>query len=112
MDEKKDVAIILNDINYEDEWEDDYMQRRYVVYTLRFTAKTYFYGPYSQSDIIKKAIVYETIGDAAVNRRTIKRTYTPVATQDQDGDNDVDAADTAILTADDNFGFNEGIEFY
>lgn len=112
MDEKKDVAIVLNDINYEDEWEDDYMQRRYVVYTLRFTAKTYFYGPYSQSDIIKKAIVYETVGDAAVNRRTIKRTYTPVAVQDQDGDNDVDAADTAILTADDNFGFNEGIEFY
>jgi hypothetical protein len=29
-----------------------------------------------------------------------------------DGDNDVDTADTAILTADDNFGFNEGIEFY
>jgi hypothetical protein len=24
----------------------------------------------------------------------------------------VDAADTAILTADDNFGFNEGMEFY
>jgi hypothetical protein len=94
MDEKRDVAIILNDINYEDEWEDDYMQRRYIVYTLRFTAKTYFYGPYSQSDIIKKAIVYETIGDAAVNRRTIKRTYTPVATQDQDGDGDVDTADT------------------
>jgi hypothetical protein len=112
MNEKRDVAIVLNDINYEDEWEDDFSQRRFIVYTLRFTAKTYFYGPYSQSDIIKKAIVYETIGDAAVNRRTIKRTYTPVATQDQDGDSDVDAADTTILTADDNFGFNEGIEFY
>ena len=112
MDEKKDIAIVLNDISYEDEWTDDYMQRRHIIYTLRFTCKSYFYGPYSQSDIIKKAIVYETLGDAAVNRRAIKRTYTPVAIQDQDGDNDVDAADTAILTADDNFGFNEGMEFY
>jgi hypothetical protein len=78
---------------------------------MRFTVKTYFYGPYSTSDIIKTAIIHETIGDNAVNRRAITRTYTPVATQDQDGDGDVDVDDTAILTADDDFGFNEGIEF-
>lgn len=112
MNEKKDVAIVLNDISYEDEWEDDYMQRRFIVYTLRFTARTYFYGPYSTSDIIRQAIIHETVGDAAVNRRTITRTYTPVATTDLDGDNDVDAADTAIVTADDDFGFNEGITIY
>jgi hypothetical protein len=112
MNEKKDVAIVLNDISYEDEWEDDYMQRRFIVYTLRFTARTYFYGPYSTSDIIRQAIIHETVGDAAVNRRAITRTYTPVATTDLDGDNDVDAADTAIVTADDDFGFNEGITIY
>lgn len=112
MDEKKDVAIVLNDINYEDEWEDDYMQRRYVVYTLRFTAKTYFYGPYSQSDIIKKAIVYETIGDAAVSKRVVKRTYTPEALTDQNADGVINSADAALLTADDDFGFNEGLELF
>jgi hypothetical protein len=112
MDEKRDIPIILNDISYEDEWEDDYMQRRFIVYTLRFTAKTYYYGPYSTSDIIKKAIIHETVGDAAVSRRTITRTYTPVATSDLDGDGDIDNADTAIITADDDFGFNEGITIY
>jgi len=112
MEEKKDVAIVLNDISYEDEWEDDYMQRRYIVYTLRFTAKTYFYGPYSQSDIIRKAIVYETVGDNTVNRRAMKRTYTAEALVDKDGDGDIDAADHARITADDDFGFNEGIEIY
>ena len=112
MDEKRDVAIVLNDISYEDEWEDDYMQRRYIIYTMRFTAKTYFYGPYSTSEIIKKAIIHETIGDNAVNKRVVTRTYTPVATTDLDGDGDVDTADTAILTPDDDFGFNEGITFY
>ena len=111
MDEKRDVAIVLNNINYEDEWDDDFIQRRFIVYTLNFTAKTYFYGPYSNSDIIKKATIIETIGDLSVNRRTIERTYTPKALTDMDGDGDIDAADDALLTADDDFGFNEGIEF-
>ena len=112
MDEKRDVAIVLNNVNYEDEWEDDFMQRRYIVYTLNFTAKTYFYGPYSTSDIIRKAIIHETIGDLAVNRRAIERTYSPKALEDKNADGQIDAADDALLTADDDFGFNEGITFY
>ena len=111
MDEKRDVAVVLNNISYEDEWDDSFLQRRYIVYTLNFTAKTYFYGPYSQSDIIRKATIIETIGDLNVNRRTIERTYTPKALEDLNGDGNIDAADDAIVTADDDFGFNEGIEF-
>ena len=112
MDEKRDVAIVLNSVNYEDEWEDDFMQRRYIVYTLSFTAKTYFYGPYSTSDVIRKAVIYETIGDLSVNRRAIERTYTPKALEDKNADGQIDAADDALLTSDDDFGFNEGITFY
>jgi hypothetical protein len=112
MDEKRDVAIVLNSVNYEDEWEDDFMQRRYIVYTLNFTAKTYFYGPYSQSDVIRKAVIYETIGDLAVNRRAVERTYSPKALEDKNSDGTIDAADDALLTAEDDFGFNEGITFY
>ena len=112
MDEKKDVAFVLNNISHEDAWDDDYMQRRYIVYTMTFTAKTYLYGPFSQSDIIRTAIIHETIGDASVNRRTVTRTYTPKALEDKDGDGDIDTADDALVTADDDFGFNEGIQFY
>lgn len=112
MDEKKDVAIVLNNINYEDEWDDSFMSRRYIVYTLNFTAKTYFYGPYSQSGVIKKSIIYETIGDLAVNRRALERTYSPKAKEDLNNDGAINAADDALLTADDDFGFNEGITFY
>ena len=111
MNEKKDIAIVLNNVSYEDQWDDSFYERRYIIYTLSFTMKSYLYGPYNKSDIIKKAIIHETMGDLNVNRRTVTRTYTPKATTDINSDGNIDAADDALLTADDDFGFNEGIEF-
>ena len=67
MNEKKDVAIVLNNVSYEDEWDDSFYERRYIIYTLNFTVKTYLYGPYNTSDVIKKAIIHETLGDTSVN---------------------------------------------
>jgi len=111
MNEKRDVAIVLNSITGEDEWDESFNDRRYIAYTLNFTMKSYLYGPYSTSDIIRKAIIHETIGDRAVNRRTITRTYTPKATTDINSDGVVDVNDDALVTAADDFGFNEGLEF-
>jgi hypothetical protein len=111
MNEKRDIAIVLNNISSEDEWDDSFIQRRYIAYTLNFTMKSYLYGPYSTSDIIRKAIIHETIGDAAVNRRAITRTYTPKALTDINTDGNIDTLDDALVDAGDDFGFNEGIEF-
>ena len=111
MNEKRDIAIVLNNINYEDEWDESFLNRRWITYTLNFTLKTYMYGPYSTSDVINKAIIHETIGDLAVNRRTITRTYTPKAKTDINQDGNIDAADDLLVTADDDFGFNEGITY-
>ena len=109
MNEKRDIAIVLNNINYEDEWDESFMNRRWITYTLNFSVKTYFYGPYSTADVINKAIIHETIGDLAVNRRAVTRTYTPKAKTDINQDGNIDAADDLLVTADDDFGFNEGI---
>ena len=111
MNEKKDVAIVLNGISSEDEWDDSFMNRRYIAYTLNFTVKSYLYGPYNTADVIKKAIIHETLGDLAVNRRTITRTYTPKAKTDINTDGVIDVNDDALLDAGDDFGFNEGIEW-
>jgi len=111
MNEKKDVAIVLNGISSEDEWDDSFMNRRYIAYTLNFTMKSYLYGPYNTADVIKKAIIHETLGDLSVNRRTITRTYTPKAKTDINTDGVIDVNDDALLDAGDDFGFNEGIEF-
>ena len=91
MSEKKDVAITLNSINMEDEWDDSFLERRLVVYTLQFTAKTFLYGPYNKADIIRKATVYESVGDKAVGRRAVKMEYTPKAKTDKNLDGQVDA---------------------
>ena len=111
MNEKRDFAIVLNNISSEDEWDDTFMNRRYIAYTLSFTMKSYLYGPYNTSDVIRKAIIHETMGDASVNRRTITRTYTPKAKTDINTDGVIDVADDALVTSSDDFGFNEGIEF-
>ena len=38
---KRDIPIVLNSVNYEDTYSGDFSQRRAVIYTLGFTAKTY-----------------------------------------------------------------------
>ena len=111
MNEKKDIAIVLNNVSYEDEWDDSFLERRYITYTLQFTMKSYLYGPYNTADVIKKAIIHETLGDLDVGRRTITRTYTPKALTDINTDGVIDVNDDALVDAGDDFGFNEGIQF-
>ena len=57
--EKKDVPVVLNSIDMNDDYEGDFTTRRALIYTLRFSAKTYLYGPVASasSDIITKATV-------------------------------------------------------
>jgi len=108
MDEKRDVSVTLNSVNLEDEWDESFLNRRLVVYTLQFSAKTYLYGPYRKADIIRKAKVIETVGDQEVNRRAAELTYTPKAKTDINQDGQVDANDDVLVTSDDDFGFNSG----
>ena len=53
LDIKRDIPIILNSVNYEDTYNGEFTQRRAVIYTLSFTAKTYLYGPMSKQGVIK-----------------------------------------------------------
>jgi hypothetical protein len=109
MDEKKDIPFVLNGIDYEDDYEDDMLRRRSITYTLTFTAKTYLYGPVTQSEIIRKATVYERLGDLQQSRRTLRYDVSAQALEDMDGDGDIDSTDNSLLMPDDDFGFNEGI---
>ena len=51
---KRDVPIILNSVQYEDSYDGSFTNRRAVIYTLNFTAKTYLFGPMSNQKVVKK----------------------------------------------------------
>jgi hypothetical protein len=51
---KRDIPIILNTVTYEDSYTGNFDQRRAVIYTLNFTAKTYLFGPAGTQKVILK----------------------------------------------------------
>ena len=59
--EERDIAIVLNGVGYQDDYEGDYSARRTLIWTLNFTLKTYLFGPVSaQRDIRKVTIDYRS----------------------------------------------------
>ena len=94
----RDIPIVLNSINYEDNYRGDYTERRAIMYTLDFTTKFYLYGPVTSSKVIKTVQVDQyTDMPSAAPKREQRYTATPNPT----------SAD-----ADDDFGFNETTSFY
>lgn len=59
--EERDIAIVLNGVGYQDDYEGDYTRRRTLIWTLNFTVKTYLFGPVdAQKDIRKITLDYRT----------------------------------------------------
>jgi len=94
---KRDVPIILNNIQYEDSYSGDFTQRRAVIYSLTFTAKTYLYGP-------------------TLTQKVIKSTQSDIGTS---SDSPLTREERIVITpnptsadADDDFGFTTTINFY
>jgi len=65
INERRDIPVILENITMQDDYEGDFNTRRVLIYTLRFSAKTYIFGPVSSAtkDIIKKASIGYIAGD-------------------------------------------------
>ena len=53
---KRDLQIVLDSVNYNDEWEGSFDKRLSVIWDFNFTVKMNFYGYVSNSSIIKKSI--------------------------------------------------------
>ena len=85
--EKRDIAIVLENITMQDDYEGDFTQRRVLLYTLRFTAKTYMFGPVSSAtkDIIRKSTVTYIAGGSKSVERDVQYSVTPRALKSYDG---------------------------
>ena len=95
--EKRDIPIVLDNISFQDDYEGDFATRRALIYTLNFTAKTYLFGPVSDSSegLIKKVQVdYHASVDTENARRELRYTATPQALKDYNEDN------TTVLRSD------------
>ena len=89
IQEKRDIPIILENITMQDDYEGDFTTRRVLLYTLRFTAKTYLFGPVTTAtkDIIKKATVgYLSGTDTSNTTREITYSVVPRAVKNYTGD--------------------------
>ena len=87
--EKKDIPIVLESINYSDQYEGGFESRRTIIYTLAFTAKTYLFGPVADSPegLIKKVDV-DFYGNTNIKtaKRVQRYSATPTAKQNYDDD--------------------------
>ena len=94
---KRDIPIVLGNIGYEDTYDGSFTQRRAVIYTLSFTAKTYLFGPMSNSNVIKT--VQADIGSD---------TDSPLKREERI----VVVPNPTSADADDDFGFTTTVSFF
>ena len=109
----RDVPIIMKDIFFNDSYEGDFTTRRSLVYTIKFTLKTYIYGPTTDTGLIKKAIVKEfSTTDVTTGDRYRQYEVTPKALEDKNNDGVIDTIDDSLLMPGDDFGFNETSSYF
>ena len=109
INEKRDIPIILENVTMQDDYEGDFESRRVLLYTLRFTAKTYLFGPVSDAskDIITRSTVnYLTGTDTSNAQRNLTYSVVPRALKDYDNSivtnlaEDITATQTVIAVND------------
>jgi hypothetical protein len=98
--EKRDVPIVLDSVNFTDDYEGDFSTRRILIYTFNFTAKMYLFGPIADSNdgLIRKVQVdYYSGSNSPSSKREMRYTVTP---------------DPIDANPSDDFGFNESVEMF
>lgn len=86
LGEKRDIPVVIENITMNDNYEGDYKERRSLLYTIRFTAKTYLFGPVGDTasasrDLIKRVRVGYVQDDSSTPTRDLTYTVTPRATR-------------------------------
>jgi len=88
MQDFRDVPIILNSINYSDDYEGSFDEKKITLITMSFTVKAYIFGPVGTQAPIKKAKadIYTDMKDVATTRQVAYQVQPKALTdKDQDG---------------------------
>lgn len=95
INEVIDVPLVLNTVNFDDDYEGDFTSRRIIIWTLQFTAKVNFYGPIADNNdgLIRKVQVdFYSNTDLLNSTRELRYTVVP---------------DPLNASPDSNYGFKE-----
>lgn len=109
LNETKDVLINLESVDFRDDYEGSFADNRILIYSLRFSAKTYVFGPVKEATggLIKKVQVDQYTDVDTSRAREVRYSVTPKAKQDYNADGEITSLDDAFVSAGDDFGFNE-----
>ena len=113
--EKRDVPMVLDSINFTDDYEGNFENRRALIYTLNFTAKTFMFGPVADSTdglIRKVQLDYYTDTNTRTASREMRYTVAAKAKKDYNEDSVIDQYDDPLIPPGDDFGFTEERTFY
>ena len=113
--EKRDVPMVLDDISFTDDYEGNFETRRALIYTLRFTAKTYMFGPIADSTdglIRKVQLDYYTDTNTRTATREMRYSVKAKAKKDYNEDTVIDQYDDPLIEPGDDFGFTEERTFF
>ena len=93
MQDFRDLPIILNSINYSDDYEGSFDDKKITLVTLSFTVKAYIFGPVGTQGPIKKAKtdIYTTMPSATATRQ-VAYSVEPRALTDKDKDGTAELA--------------------
>lgn len=113
-----DTPIILNSITSEDTYDQQFLQRRAIIWTLKFTMKAYLFGPIKEKKIIKFANttffiakqqdLYDAIGNTAPSDRVTVRPA--MLANGSPTSNAAASVPLSEIDADDDFGYSVNIE--
>ena len=113
--EKRDIPMGLQNISQQDDYEGDFSTRRALIYTLSFTAKTFFFNHIAQTPegLIKKVqLDYYSNTNTRTAKREQRYTVVPKAKIDYNEDNVIDSQDDLLIEPGDDFGFTETSTFF
>ena len=113
--EKRDVPMVLDSINFTDDYEGNFETRRALIYTLNFTAKTFMFGPVADSTdglIRKVQLDYYTDTNTRTASREMRYTVAAKAKKDYNEDDVIDQYDDPLIPPGDDFGFTETSTFF
>ena len=107
--------MVLSNIAQQDDYEGDFVTRRALIYTLSFTAKTFFFNHIAQTPegLIKKVeLDYDTDTNTRPAKRVQRYTVVPKRKEDYNDDGVIDTNDTPFIEPGDDFGFTETSSFF